>query len=239
MSVSMVAVRPVATVAQLAHFLLSGGYAETPSEYLDETEIQKYLEDLLVNVSSIGDAETSIEAVIDMFALGSKLDIVSCAPTDLDTLVANFVLTCSQHPAACVISFGDTAMCIVGYDGVPGEQNSRYFFLVADKKQLSVPRIFTVSNEYQIQLPQGDKHYSAVILQSKCYTKQQYGSSKGKEEEIAPYIKQEPILLEEDGDDDSSISNIKVEEPTKRSIRKVLTVPEVTQQAKKRRTTKK
>lgn len=77
---SVVSVRPVAIAAQLAQFILSGGYLETPSEYLDETEIQDYLDELAVNAASIEDdaSERAINDVLSAYGLEKKLGII-CA----------------------------------------------------------------------------------------------------------------------------------------------------------------
>jgi len=188
---SMVPVRPVAIAAQLAQFILSGGYLETPSEYLDETEIQDYLDELATNTASIEDdaSERAINDVLCAYDLEKQLGMVANVDgSDWGTLMGNLSLTCAQHPAACVVSVGNKAMCIAGVDGSLVGNESRYFFVLLDIAQQPTPRICTVDNEYDIQMPHipVGVNYTAVIVQSKCFQTPPpppSQSDKGKEEE--------------------------------------------------------
>lgn len=117
--------------------------------------------------------------------------------------MGNLSLTCGQHPAACVVSVGNKAMCIAGVDGSLVGNESRYFFMA----QQLVPRICTVDNEYDIQMPPipPGVNYTAVIVQSKCFQTppSPSHSAKGKEEEEEnpPKRARKVLTIADDADD--------------------------------------
>lgn len=229
----LVPVRPVATVAQLAQFLLSGGYMETPSEYLDQSEIQQYLEEIAISVSEHAASEMSLDEVLDVFDLDDKLDVVErLSGNDWDSLMGSLTLACSQHPAACVVSSGDTALCIAGFDGSATGDESRYFSLISNAKQQIIPKVSTVDSEYDLKLPHipAGKNYNALIVQSKGYAKEPpRKKTKGKEEEIPIEIEEEEEKEEqEDEEDEDKVTRKKLkpkvkEEPVKKRKRSTRT----------------
>lgn len=216
----LVPVRPVATAAQLAQYLLSSGYMQTPKEYLNDDEVQQFIQDAVINASSKLEPSTEINIgdVLDIFGLKDNLQVIEeLSGSDWNTLMGSLTMTCAEHPTACIVTSGDTALIIAGYDGTASGDESRFVTLVSNSKQQSLPTMTTVDSEYDIALPHLDKPYTGFIVESSSYGRIKK-KLKGKEEEYSETtlpvtIKKEVIEVEEEDVDDGKLLKIEEDSP--------------------------
>ena len=256
---TLVPVGPVATVTQFAQYLLSGGYMKTPVEYLNEEEVQSAIQTAAITTASKFEAnsEVNMPDICDILGMGDQLKVVhTVRGNNWDAIMGNLTLACSKHPAACVVSFGDTAVCIAGYDGNTTGDESRFVSLVSNAMQMDIPRSSTVDSEYDLLLPTMSAPCHAIIIESTVFSRPM---GKGKQEEGDPppqiHVKiestpQEDAPQEEEEEEEIIPMEEEVEEvevkkspqlTKKRKTRKVLTLdsPPVTKRTTRARKKKK
>ena len=168
----------IATSTQCAHYILSSGYMETPTPYIDHSEVNNAIKHAKIESTRV-DPSSTFQQVWNNLEMSTKLSIVDEIKTkSIDEIIGHLTVLSTKHPVACiVVTPNGQSTCIASYDGY----TTKYTTLVNDS-------LVSFDNEFSVEVPLSGSSFTGYLVESSFYkearpVQNKKRSKKGKEEE--------------------------------------------------------